>query len=365
VSAAARHVAGAAAPPAGAYDVDIVILALDRAEETCAAIRSALAQARVSRHVTVLDQGSRPAALARIAACVAGRADATLLALDRNHGVPAGRNIASAFGRGAVIAALDNDAEYATPRVLRRAVALFEGDPALGAIGFRILRHDGQGDDLGSWGYPPRLLAYAGDSFGATTFVGCGHAIRRAAWDAGGGYDPALFFAWEEYDFCLRAIARGWHVRYHGELEVLHKVAAERRVTWSADRWFYVVRNRIYIARKWGMGWPALAPRYAAYLAKGTRNGALVQTLRALRAARAMAEDVAPEALPAAARAYLRTHDTAHRGTWLRRLRHEVLSGLPGRTGAERARRAAQAAGQDRPMRSRSSSARIGGLSSR
>lgn len=364
MSAAARRVAGAAAPPPGAYDVDIVILALDRAEETCAAIRSALAQARVSRHVTVLDQGSRPAALARIAACVAGRADATLLALDRNHGVPAGRNIASAFGHGRLIAALDNDAEYATPCVLRRAVALFEGDPALGAIGFRILRHDadkadGGGDDLGSWGYPPRLLAYAGDSFGATTFVGCGHAIRRAAWDAGGGYDAALFFAWEEYDFCLRAIARGWHVRYHGELEVLHKVAAERRVTWSADRWFYVVRNRIYIARKWGMGWPALGPRYAAYLAKGARNGALVQTLRALRAARAMAEGVAPQALPVAARAYLRTHDTAHRGTWLRRLRHEVLSGLPGR---ERRRPAAD---QERPMRSRSSSARIGGLSSR
>ena len=30
------------------------------------------------------------------------------------------------------------------------------------------------------------------------------------AWQQAGGYDPKLFFCWEEFDFCLRAIALGW-----------------------------------------------------------------------------------------------------------------------------------------------------------
>ena len=52
-----QHIAGAQTAPDRAYDADVVILALDRAEETAAAIRSALAQAGVDRHVFVIDQG--------------------------------------------------------------------------------------------------------------------------------------------------------------------------------------------------------------------------------------------------------------------------------------------------------------------
>ena len=88
----ASHIAGAAGPPAGRYDADVVILALDRAQETAAAVRSALAQTGVSRHVFIVDQGSRPENLAHLAQVVRGRTDATLVALGCNHGVAGGRN---------------------------------------------------------------------------------------------------------------------------------------------------------------------------------------------------------------------------------------------------------------------------------
>ena len=74
-----RHVSGAEQPPCGEYDADIVILALDRAEDTVAAIRSALSQTGVSRHVTVVDQGSQPKTLALLAETVRGRNDASLI----------------------------------------------------------------------------------------------------------------------------------------------------------------------------------------------------------------------------------------------------------------------------------------------
>jgi GT2 family glycosyltransferase len=327
-----RHIAGAAGPPDGSYDADVVILSLDRPDETAAAIRSAQTQVGISHHIFVVDQGSRPETLEHLAGVVALRTDATLVALERNLGVAGGRNHGTALGHGRIVVGLDNDAEFADARTLARVVAAMDADRTLAAIGCRIVLHATGADDLSSWGYPVALLERAGAAFDTVTFVGAGHAIRRAAWDACGGYDEALFFCWEEFDFCLRAIAAGWRIRYRGDIEIRHKVSAERRFAWLGTRWFYFVRNRIYIARKWGQSWPALAPRIAGYLLKGARNGALRQTLLAFRGAISLSTGVEQRHLPAGARAYLYAADTAPRGSLLHRLLHEVLAALPNPT---------------------------------
>ncbi len=314
-----RHVAGAAGAPAGEYDADVVILSFDRADETMAAIQSALAQTGVSRHVFVVDQGSRPEAMAKLARSVAARYDATLVALEHNHGVAGGRNRGSALGHGRVIFGLDNDAEFANPSTLAHAVAALDADPTLAAIGCHILLHASGGDDLSSWGYPSSLLRRAGETFDAATFVGAGHAIRRSAWHACGGYDDALHFCWEEFDFCLRAIQAGWRIRYHGDIAIRHKVSAERRFAWSSTRWFYFVRNRLYIGRKWHASWLSLSPRYVGYLLKGARNGILLQTLRALPAAIRLASSTPPQRQSPAMRTYIRKNDARHRGPWFTR----------------------------------------------
>jgi GT2 family glycosyltransferase len=321
---AVRHIAGAAGPPSGRYDADIIILALDRAVETLAAIASALAQRGVSRHVYILDQGSRTATLALLAEAVAGRTDATLVIAGSNLGVAAGRNAVSALGHGRVIVALDNDAIFGSDDTVAGMVVALEDDPALAAIGCRILVDADGTDDLTSWGYPPALLARAQQSWDAATFVGAGHAIRRAAWDDAGGYDPALFFCWEEFDFCLRAIANGWRIRYRGDLTIRHKVSPEQRVGWSDRRWFYFVRNRLYIGRKSGSGWFGLLPHLAAYSLRGLRHRRFAQTVRAFAAARALAPLGPGLPLAPAARAYLQRTDRVHRHTWLRQAINEL-----------------------------------------
>jgi GT2 family glycosyltransferase len=315
----ARYVAGAVSPPDGQYDADVIILALDRPEETAAAIDSALAQTGVSRHVFIVDQGSQPENLARLAKAVCDRSDATLVVLDCNHGVAGGRNHGTALGHGRIIFGLDNDAEFADATTLARAVAALDEDAGLAAIGCRIRLHASDADDLSSWGYPTTLLPSAGESFDAVTFVGAGHAIRRIAWD---GYDEALFFCWEELDFCLRAIERGWRIRYRGDIVVRHKVSPEQRFAWSGNRWFHFVRNRLYIARKWGTSWSALLPRLGFYLVKGARSGLLMQTLWAITASARLASDVTPRRHSATALRYISLNDTAHRSNCVVALWH-------------------------------------------
>jgi GT2 family glycosyltransferase len=324
-----RHIAGAVAPPEGEYDADVVILSLDRAEETVAAIHSALKQTGVTRHVFIVDQGSQPENLAQLAAVVDGRRDATLVALDRNYGVAGGRNRGSALGHGRIIFGLDNDAEFTDATTLARAVTALDDDTTLAAVGCRILLATHDADDMSSWGYPTSLLPRACGSFDSVTFVGAGHAIRRAAWD---GYDEALFFCWEEFDFCLRAIDHGWRIRYRGDIAVRHKVCHERRVTWTGTRWYHFVRNRLYIERKWGARWFSLMPRVGFYLIKGARNGLLIQTVRAISAATRLSSHVTARRHPQPARDYLQLNDTAHRSHWATmvwRACHDRLRSVP------------------------------------
>lgn len=261
-------------------DADVIILSLERPRETLAAIDSALAQRGLSRHVYVVDQGSCAATVAALRRAVGDRPDVTLFEIGQNLGVAGGRNLGASLGRGRVIAALDNDAEFAAPDTLANLVSTLDRRTDLAAVGCRIVRFDDGSDDLSSWGYPRAQLSHAGASFEAVTFVGAGHAIRRAAWDACGGYDDALFFCWEEYDFCRRAIDEGWRIAYRGDLVVRHKVTPEQRVHWGNGRWYWYVRNRLYIARKYGD--LSLWPRVAWYLWRGVRYGLPADTLRGL-----------------------------------------------------------------------------------
>lgn len=315
--------------PSSPYDADIIILSLDRTADTLAAIASALAQTGLTRRVIVVDQGSQPAHLARLRRVVANHPDVVLACLAENLGVAGGRNHAAGLGQGRVIIGLDNDAVFAGTTTAAQAVAALDAEDTLAAIGLRILTYQDRADDLSSWGYPPALLPRAGTTFTATTFVGAGHAIRRAAWDDLGGYDSRLFFCWEEFDFCLRAIARGWVIRYRGDIEIRHKVSPEARQSWSDRRWFFFVRNRLYIARKYGTPWLALLPRGAGYVLRGLCNGLGLVTLRAIVAAIRMQSGLPRTQLPAPVRAYLARHDTAYRGGLWQRLYTEVLAALP------------------------------------
>jgi len=261
--------------------VDIVILSLNRIEDTIAAISSALEQKGVTKHIWVVDQASDARQHARLQAFVRGK-PVILKSLPQNVGVSAGRNIASRMGAAPYIVAVDNDAVFNNPHALERAITHLEADPMLGAVGFRILNYSSRDDDASSWVYHQDIMDHASREFPTAQFVGAGHAMRRAAFEASGGYDDELFFALEELDLSYRILNAGYKIKYTPDVVVLHKISPECRIQWRDGRYYYTVRNRLYIHWKYGATFWRFARSASGFLIKGAYKRVFGQALSGL-----------------------------------------------------------------------------------
>lgn len=58
--------------------------------------------------------------------------------------------------------------------------------------------------------------------------------VRRDAWDAVGGFDPAQWFYAEDLDLCWRLGQAGWATRYVPDAVVHHEVSASAGSRWSS-----------------------------------------------------------------------------------------------------------------------------------
>ena len=312
------------------YDADIIILSINRLHHTLAAVRSSLKQRMVNARIAVLDQGSSDETLSTLKAEILAYPTVQLVTAGHNLGVGGGRNFLTSIGKGRIIVGLDNDAVFADDYVVHNALKLFDKEAKLGALGFHILSRDGSRTDESCWGYPSRLKSRCKERFLTTTFVGAGHAIRRTTWNEAGEYDPNLFFTWEEYDFCLRAIAQKWVIMYDGSLCVCHHAAGEERVRWSTGRQRLFVRNRLIIGRKWGQSWLSLLPRIIAYTINGAINRNLRSTFAGIFDAISCDQALPKQEMTARMHNYLLKNEKQHRGSLYERLRTEVLKPLQG-----------------------------------
>jgi GT2 family glycosyltransferase len=214
--------------------------------------------------------------------------------------------------------------------VLRDAVACFDSDPSLGALAFRIRNARTQEDDPLSWVHPRSRSA--AEAFPAARFCGAAHALRRSAFEACDGYDGTLFFYWEEADLCRRLLENGYGVAYVPWLTALHDIGTEARVEWDGGRFYYCVRNRIYLEYCYGLPPASLAALAVGYLVRGCRNHLAGEALRGVAAAVALGfgrRHVRPRTpLTPRTRAYLQEHEGVHGRRPGERLR-AVLARLP------------------------------------
>lgn len=147
----------------------------------------------------------------------------------RNEGAAA-RNDGVRIASGSWVVMLDDDSH---PLDLGFLDAIADAPSDVAAIGAEVLTTDGGHEDGGL----PEVT------------VGCGVAIRRSAYVAAGGYDPALLFYVEDQDLCARLLLGGLRVTYDDRFRVLHeRVAGPRDTGLVLGR---LIRNHGWILRRY------------------------------------------------------------------------------------------------------------------
>lgn len=317
------------------YDVDVVILSLNRTEQTIETIHNVLAQKDITLKLWVVDQGSSEENRNKLRQALHDIPLVTLKELDKNYGVPGGRNVGAQLGKGEIIVNIDNDAELASPHALTQAIQLFKHDPTLGAAGFRVKNYYTEKDDELAWAYPKALKQQRDESFLTTRFAGGASAIRRAAFEQAGGFDDQLFFYWEELDLSYQLINLGYHIIYYPQIVVRHKVSPEGRVNWGNQRYYYYTRNAIWINYKYYQNFVGALLLAMGYTVKGVQNHNLQQAIRGclhginLCLVKQRRYQLAQYKLGEAARNYINQHELSYRGSIVDRIRTEALAKLP------------------------------------
>lgn len=170
-----------------------------------------------------------------------------LVRLDRNVGIPAGRELGlRALPEDVdVVFFLDDDARYVHEAVAAEALEVFGADPRVAALSMCIVDADGNRQRR----YVPRLGERGADRSGpVTTFAGCAHALRRRAFLAAGGYPAEFFYGHEEHDLAWRLLDAGHVVHYDARPAVEHPQVPLAAM--DPARYGMLARNRVLLARR-------------------------------------------------------------------------------------------------------------------
>ena len=162
-----------------------------------------------------------------------------------NLGIPAGRNLGVPHVSGELLFFLDDDASLASPDALAAVARRFEADPTLGLMQLRVAPRDG-GASARDW--VPRLRVGDRSRSSDITAVWEGAvAMRRAVFDAVGGWPGDFRFVHEGIDLGWRVMDAGHRVAYAGDIVALHPSPTGRPHGYS---FYYGARNRAWLARR-------------------------------------------------------------------------------------------------------------------
>jgi len=233
-----------------------VVLTYGRPAGAIACVRSLLLSTHAPFEIVVVDNGSRPAAVAELEEELRSLAGVELVRVSPNRGYTGGVNAAFAHALGtraeyvwlladdvrvdtlamaALVAALRAEARAG----VAAALTMLASDPtriwfAGGLVARDLLgraRHRGQGEiDTARWAPGPVDFANGSSLF-----------ARREVIERVGGMDDDYFTYWEDADWCARAAEAGWRTWFVPGARVWHDVTPD-----SGDR---LDRARIYDAR--------------------------------------------------------------------------------------------------------------------
>lgn len=198
-------------------DASIVIVTRNRWPELEKAIESSIAQ-EGDVEVIVIDDASTDGTSDRVRARFPG---VRLVTSSTPEGYMGHRNRGVEMARAPIVVIIDDDAMFATPRVVAQTVLDFD-HPRIAAVGvpFRDMTYQDTSvkqrspDDHSIW-----IL---------DRFKGTAQALRRDVFLALGGFRQSLVHQGEEGDLCIRALAAGYVVRC-GRSDEIHHFESPKR----------------------------------------------------------------------------------------------------------------------------------------
>jgi len=157
------------------------------------AIHSVLSQTFQNIEIIVVDDGSTDLETVSIL----DRIDYPCVKLLRtvNNGLSSARNTGIAASSGEYILPLDADDRIA-PGYLEKGAEVLDHTPAIDVV---YGRAEYFGARSGSW----ELGEFSSRKLLVENMVFCTSLFRRKCWQLAGGYDPAMRFGWEDWEFWL------------------------------------------------------------------------------------------------------------------------------------------------------------------
>jgi GT2 family glycosyltransferase len=214
-------------------------------------------------------------------------ASVRLVELERNLGAAEARNVGTAAAAGDVLVFVDNDS-VADVDWIREGLAALDRHPGWGAVGSLVGYHanrdvlNGCGADLNrslfgrdhGFGRPAAACAFREDV--CLYAMSNGLFVRRQAAQAVGAWDSAIFYYYEDTDYCLRLWLEGFEVGVAPAAMLSHKLSISPSGA-PPQKVYLNERHRIRLALK-HLSLPELA-RWAFHELTGPGGGPRVLPL--------------------------------------------------------------------------------------
>lgn len=255
--------------------VAVVIPMWNQLELTQRCLRSLAALTAPPEWVIVVDNGSQPDPREGL---VAARADVRVLRQAQNLGFAGGCNagIRAALALGAEAVLLLNNDAIAEPELVAELVAGLESGERVGAAGgktltdespprihaaYSVLTFNAPLVRVEGW-LEPRIERF-GDERDVDSVSGGAMLLRAEALRDVGLLDEEFFAYHEDVDWCLRARARGWRIRYRPKAIIHHRMHASTGGGYQSPIVYLSARNAVRVARRHGSA--AQIARFAAF----------------------------------------------------------------------------------------------------
>lgn len=221
--------------------LSVVIPCFNHGEFLPEAVASVLETDRDDVEIIVIDDGSTDQRTRLEMDALAARGLNVIR--QENKGLAAARNAGVGASKGEYIFPLDAD-DHVRPAFFDHGIRILDANPKLG-----VVYSDGQfiGTRSGRWvmgAFDPRRLL-------PDNFIPCCAVFRRVIWEQNGGYDGTMpVQGWEDWDFWLGAVERGWEFAYVPEILFDYRVADTSMITRAQAR-----RSEVegFVARKHGL----------------------------------------------------------------------------------------------------------------